>query len=200
MKKKIGIYGGTFDPIHFGHINLALELIEKKKVDEVWFCPVWINPHKTHDQPTSFEHRKNMLQLALKDVPLCSIIYTEEKRNGPSYTLETINDILKTASPDQQFSILLGDDAIPSFSKWHKPEEIIKLTKLCIGSRTNNLTILNELTGHPELCIAIKEGCTPTRIMEISSTDIRHRIAKGLYCGHLLPEKVLDYIYKNHLY
>lgn len=200
MTKKIGIYGGTFDPIHFGHINLALELIEKKKIDEVWFCPVWINPHKMQEKPRTFEHRKNMLQIALQNVPGCSIVYTEENRKGPSYTLDTIRDILKVADPDQQFFIILGDDAIPTFYKWHKPEEIIKLTKLCIGSRVKDIAILDELKGYPELCDAIQKACIPTRILEISSTDIRNRLAKGLYCGHLLPEKVLDYIYKNHLY
>src|SRR5688572_29895158 len=104
--KKIGIYGGTFDPVHFGHINLALELIEKKKVDEVWFCPVWINPHKLNESPTSYAHRKQMLQLALHNVPGCSIIYTEEHRKGPSFTLDTIRDVLKNATPNQEFFIL----------------------------------------------------------------------------------------------
>ena len=67
--KKIGLYGGTFDPIHFGHINLAIELMEKRKLDEVWFIPTQVNPYKTHLKTTSFEHRVKMLDLALGMIP-----------------------------------------------------------------------------------------------------------------------------------
>lgn len=197
--KKIGIYGGTFDPFHLGHLNLAIEIMEKRNLDEVWFCPVWISPHKLHQQPLAVEHRLEMLRLALSDLPYFRLIDIEAKREGPSFTINTLKE-LKEKEPDKQFCLIMGDDAIPSFFRWHQPEIIVKLVPIFIGSRGMSELQLNSLTGDPEIIEAIKQGITPTHIMDISGTEIRRRLAAGLYCGHLLPSKVMDYISKHHLY
>lgn len=199
-KGMTGIYGGTFDPIHFGHLNLAMELYETHQLAEVWFCPVQISPHKLETHPTPAHHRAEMLKLALEGIPNFHLTEIELKRQGPSYTLETLKTLMaqeKNSSHPRQFCLMMGDDALPGFFTWHQPEEIVKLVPILIGRRRLEFP---EFIGDPTLCVALKKGVTPTKIMDICSTDIRKRLKAGQYCGHLLPAKVVDYIYANQLY
>lgn len=202
MGKRIGIYGGSFDPIHFGHLNLAIEMIEKRNLDEVWFCPAFISPHKLDEKPTSGEHRVNMLTLAIENEPRFRILDTEIKRQTPSYTIDTLQEVLATQSnrtdPDQ-FSLILSDEALPGFFYWRQPEEIVRLVPLLIGSRESFFST-EELKGDTAIFEAIEKGMTQTRMMEISSTDVRERIFHRRYCDHLVPAKVLDYIHTHGLY
>lgn len=201
--KKIGVYGGTFDPIHFGHLNLAIQLKEAHELEEVKFCPVRISPHKQHQQPTPIQYRLAMLRIALEGVPGCSITEVEVNRSGPSYTIDTLNDLMaeeQTSPQPRQLSLLLGDDAIPSFCRWHQPEAIAQLVPIYIGRRSLASLSDVEFPADPFLAETLKKGLTKTRMMEISSTEIRDRLHRGLYCGHLLPQKVLDFIYQQHLY
>lgn len=201
--KKVGIYGGTFDPFHLGHLNLALEILEKRNLDEIWFCPAKISPHKLEEHPAaSADHRLKMLHLAIAEIPSFHAVDDEIKREGTSYTVDTLKYFLeqerKKPSPAQLY-LILGDDSIQGFFRWHRPEEIVRLVPLLIGSRLPEFD-LEKLKGNPEICESIRRGWTPTRIMEISATEIRKRLQNGLYCGHLVPKEVLDYIYKNQLY
>lgn len=201
VKKNVGIYGGTFDPLHFGHINLALGIMEAQSLDEVWFCPAKINPHKVeHRNPVSTKHRMAMLKLALQDIPHIKILDIEVKRNGPSYMIDTLRELIeKKEEYPCNFKLILGDDAIPGFFKWREPKEIVRLVPLLVGRRFPDIKPI-ELEGDPEICGAIQKGFTPTHIFDISSTEIRERIHNKLYIGHLVPSKVVDYIYTNHLY
>lgn len=165
----IGVFGGTFDPVHFGHIQLALSVFEKGGFDQILWIPAKINPLKAAS-PVSSKHRLQMLQIALKELPFFKILDLELHREGPSYTVDTLK-LLKNEHPDTQFRLILGEDAIKEFHKWKNPEEIEKIAPPLVGPRT-----------------------------EISATDIRDRLSRGLYCGHLLPAKVLDYIALNGLY
>lgn len=200
-KKRIGIYGGTFDPIHFGHINLAIQIRELRQLDEVWFCPVQINPHKQNQIPTSFEHRFAMLQLAIAPIPYCSITDIESQREGPSYTIDTLNALKNQKGAESiDFSFVMGDDALPSFCRWHRPEEIVKLVHIYIGRRQVIVPNPEKMSDIPLICEAMKKGMTETTLVSISGTDIRKRLKEGLYCGHLIPEKVIDYIFRHRLY
>lgn len=199
---KVGVYGGTFDPIHFGHLNLAIEIMEAHHLDEVWFCPAQISPHKQKMTPTPVHHRLAMLELALCDIPNFKVLDIETKRQGPSFTIDTLRELIAIEnqySNQKEFYLILGDDSLPEFSRWHLPEEIIKLVPLLIGRRSSQCQSL-EFKGNPAICEAIRNGLTPTRLMEISGTEIRQRLQQGKYVGHLLPAKVMDYIYKHHLY
>lgn len=202
--KKIGIYGGSFDPIHFGHINLALEMKEKHGLDEIWMCPAKINPHKKAALPTEVSHRLKMLELALEDLPDFSILDIEINRDGPSYTVDTLHQLMENpANRQNQFFLILGDDAAKGFFSWHKPDEIVRLVPLLIGTRIHeDEKVLNDdlLIENPIIYEAIKKGLTLTKIMEISGTCIRDRLQKGLYIEHLVPAKVVDYIYMNGIY
>ena len=200
---KVGLFGGSFDPIHFGHLNLAMELKEKHHLDEVWFCPAHINPHKLDaNTPALALHRLKMVELAVAGIPGFRVIDNEISREGPSYTIDTLHALIadeaKTGN-GRTFALLLGADAIPGFFRWHCPLEIVRLVPLFIGSRAGTLNI-SQLEGDPEILAAIQKGMTETRLFDVSATAVRYRLSKGLYCGHLVPKEVLDYIYTNHLY
>jgi nicotinate-nucleotide adenylyltransferase len=203
MMKKIGLYGGSFDPIHFGHLNLAIEMVEKQGLDEVWFCPAYVNPHKLKSTPhASPQQRLKMLELALAACPSFRIIDSEIGRSGPSYTLDTLHLLLAENSrlkQEHQFFLILGEDSVPGFFHWFKPEEIVQLAPVLVGSRALSINP-SLLQGHNLICEAFKKGWTKTRVMEISSTEVRERLKNRQYCGHLVPSETLCYIYKNELY
>lgn len=202
MRTKIGLLGGTFDPIHFGHINLAIELKEKRELDEVWFIPTHVNPHKTDKVSTSAAHRKNMLELAIQGCPGFMMNEIEMHRDPPSYTIDTIRALLKDDCNylcQRQYYLLMGEDALCSFAQWHQSEEIIKLVPLLIGSRFLEQPCA-ELSDQPLIRETVKKGWTKTHMMDISGTELRIRLAQGSYCGHLTPASVLAYIKENRLY
>ena len=200
-RPQIGLFGGTFNPIHFGHINLALELKEKKKLDEVWFIPSHLSPFKVHEPLASPYHRLKMIELAIEAIPYFKICSDELNRPPPSYTIDTVKALIH-AHPQCAFSLLCSQDTLIRFPEWKEPLELIRLVPLLIGSRN-----YAELTKHvptlemsDEVSSAIRQGVVVTRQFEISSTAIRDRLKKNLYCNHLLPTKVLDYIYAHQLY
>ncbi len=201
-RKKIGLFGGTFDPIHCGHLNLVFELFEKKKLDQVWFIPAQINPLKTQSPPASIEQRLAMVQLAIQDIPAFHLKDLEKERPPPSYTIDTLRSFIAEEALSQtphQFYLLMGEDSVPGFMQWHMPEEIVKLVPLLIGSRSGIWQYEMNDFSLP-IREALQEGLVETRLMDISGTDIRKRFAEGLYCGHLLPSPVLHYIQKHRIY
>ena len=194
---KIGFFGGTFDPIHFGHINLAIQLLESHRLDQVLFCPAGQSPFKEHRPPiASSEDRLSMVQLAIEDIPAFHLCKIEVFRSGLSYTIDTLRTLKESLSPNTQLYILLSADVLSSFHQWKEPQGIIQLASPLIGSRCNHPIVVPPSSVRA----ALLEGLTETRQFEISSTEIRERLSKKLYCGHLLPHKVLSYINKHSLY
>lgn len=201
-KKKIGLFGGTFDPIHHGHLNLAFELMEKKGLEEVWFIPAFLNPLKQHTSVTNFEHRSAMVSKAIRGIPQFFLKEIEKELPSPSYTLQTLKALrLATAhSFSSHFYLLLGEDVLTNWMHWRSPEEIVDLASLLIGTRSVENFSLDSIGLSPKIRKAVEEGLTKTRVLDISSTEIRKRISASLFCGHLLPSSVIDYIDQNHLY
>jgi nicotinate-nucleotide adenylyltransferase len=177
----IGLFGGTFDPIHFGHLNLAFEMMERHHLDGIWFIPAYRSPFKPGKTPAEAHYRLEMLRLAIEDIPQFQIVDLELKKEAPSYTVDTLRELVHL-NPGVSFRLILGSDTAKEFPQWKEPDEIKALAPPLFGRR---------------LC---SEEGERMKVMEISSTEIRSRLKKGLYCGHLLPAKVLDYIIKNHLY
>lgn len=193
--KRVGFFGGSFDPIHFGHINLALSLLEKGRVDEVVFCPANSSPFKEGSPPSaSKEHRLEMVKLAIAPIKQFTCFDGEVKRPPPSYTIETINFLIGK-HPGVQYFLILGEDSLKDLEKWKEIEKLVQLAPPLVGSR-----ISSSLSLPAFLSDLIKKGRVETPVMEISATAIRERLHKGLFCGHLVPSKVLDYISQNHLY
>lgn len=194
MKKTIGFFGGTFDPIHFGHINLAIQLLEIHHLDEVLFCPAYCSPFKTRAMPSaSPQHRLEMVRLALVGIPHFRISTYEIDRKDPSFTIDTLRKIKGEERGEIQFRLLLSEEAASHLDHWKDYQDLIRLAPPLIGTRSRT-----GLKGHlPDF---LSSGFTQTKIFEISSTDIRARLKMGLYSGHLLPENVLGYIKANGLY
>ncbi|MFQ5728811.1 MAG: nicotinate (nicotinamide) nucleotide adenylyltransferase [Waddliaceae bacterium] len=200
---KVGLFGGTFDPIHFGHLNMAEELMKAKNLEEVWLCPAFMNPHKIDQQSAPIGHRLKMVQLAISDQPRFKLLDVEAKRKGPSYTVDTLRQLVaeEQARPSpRRIHLIISDELALDFFHWHKPQEIIRLASLLIGSRLRSSKKPPPLEGDPCICRAIESGWTPTSVKGISSTEIRRKLSKGLNCEFLVPRKVLDYIYQNNLY
>ena len=194
MTKVVGFFGGSFDPIHLGHLNLAMALMERGKLNEVWFCPACISPHKTEVLTTESKHRLKMVELAVSDISSFKVLDDEIMRSGPSYTFDTLES-LTSQHPDIQFRLLLGEDSLLEFDDWHRVKELVEMAPPLVGSRHGVNAFVSDLVRK-----ILDNSMVRTPIIEISSTEIRERLMKGLYCGHLLPKKILDYIYQNRLY
>lgn len=199
LKNGIGLLGGTFNPIHFGHLNLAIELKEKAELSEVWLIPAPVSPFRVEESMASIENRLNMVELAVSDIPGFRVLDIELHRPVPSYTIDTVRELVKN---HRNCVLLLGEDVALGLPKWKEAEDLAKLLPFLIGAR-REIELKNKLDSlrFPEAIEeAIRQGIIETSLMEISSTQIRKRLENHLYCGHLIPAKVLDYIYENQLY
>lgn len=187
--KRLGFFGGSFDPIHFGHINLAIELSEACHLDGVIFCPAFCSPLRGANPPQApAHHRLAMLRLALEGIPDVEICSYEADRATPSYTIDTLRAIQK---PGVQHHLLLSDESAAHFNQWKDFSELLRLAPPLIGTR---------LGKHPKDDLLEGHKLIPTRVFEISSTEIRGRLAAKRPCPHLVPLKVLDYIETHRLY
>ncbi len=202
-KDRVGLFGGTFDPIHFGHIHLAFAILEAHRLDHVIFCPATVSPFKNRTPPkASKEHRKEMLQLAINPISTFSLLNAELNREGASYTIDTIKDVLNDAHAQKKevdLFLLLGEDALRHFHQWKDVEEIARLAPPLIGSRVIDSPCSFEMLS-PFVEKALQDGMTKIPVMEISSTSIRKRLVNRQYCGHVVPLAVLEYIHINQLY
>lgn len=197
-QQKIGFFGGGFDPIHFGHLNLAIQMQEKHQLDEIVLCPAHCSPLKKNDPPkASAEDRLDMCKLAIEDIAGFSLSKREIER-GSSYTIDSIRQLQEEAKRAQIF-LILSDDALPSLMHWKEIYDLLAIARPLIGRRVREKKeILQEMPK--KLASLVEPGLTSTPLIEISSTEIRERIKKGAYCGHLIPQKILDYIHEHQVY
>lgn len=197
--QRIGIYGGTFNPIHFGHLNLAIEIFEKAQLDEIWFIPAYLSPLKLDEPTLTSVDRLEMVKKAIKGIPFFKVLEIEIFVEGPSFTIDTLR---KLEQKDKDFYLILGEDAAFRFDEWKEYEEILQRASPLIGSRSgvNFKQKISTLSFSSNVKEILLKGCVETDLFDISSTKIRERLKKGLYCGHLVPSKVLDYLYENQVY
>ena len=197
--RKIGLLGGTFDPIHIGHIHLAVFIQEIFSLDEVLFCPASISPFKSH-KPALAHHRLNMLKMAIEPISTFQVLEYEIHQENPTYTIDTVHFFYeKFGRENMQLHLILGEDLISGFANWKEPHLLLELAPPLIGTRK----IIRELSLEKlplEIESALEKGKVSIPLLEISSTMIRERIKDKLYTGHLLPQKVSEYIFKHQLY
>lgn len=200
---KIGLFGGTFDPIHCGHLNLAIEMAEQHSLDQVVFCPALVSPFKEiHPPQASLLHRAEMIRLAIQSIPNFSLWINPKQREGLSYTIDMIKDFLASheeARENSSLFLILGEDALSHFHLWKEVEEIVYLAPPLTGTRSKGINFLK--TPHlPFLEDLIDKGLTKITIMEISSTKVRKRLQEQKPCIQWVPLIVLDYIQAHKLY
>lgn len=183
--KKIGIYGGSFDPIHHGHLILAREALETFTLDEVIFVLAGCSPHKQNRAPSSSAVRWEMLTAAISNEPGFIASRLEIDRSPPSYSVETV-ETMHAAHPEAQLFFLVGEDNLPDLSTWHRFEDLQRLVQFVVLDRSG------EDAEHPYPAILRK--------IDISATRIRKRIASGQSIRYLVPEAVEEIIRRNNLY
>jgi nicotinate-nucleotide adenylyltransferase len=189
-KIRLGVMGGTFDPIHFGHLVAASEAASAFGLDEVIFVPAG-EPWQKQAQ-TSSKHRYAMTRLAIRKNKLFSISDVDVKRTGPTYTVDTLRD-LRAIHPDAEFFFITGADAISNILTWKDVDKIWSLAHFVGVTRP----------GHALKPPAVQPGVVSILeipALAISSTDIRDRVRSGKPIDYLLPQRVLKYIAKHHLY
>lgn len=191
--KLIGILGGTFDPIHMGHLILAEQMKEKLNLDQVIFIPCFRPPHKPRRKLSPAEDRFHMTRLALENNPYFRVADIELKRKGLSYTVDTLGQ-LKNLYPDSEIYFLTGSDVLNEIHTWKDPEQIYKLVKVVIATRPG----FNEFD--PKNHFAKRSIIVQITGVDISSSQIRDKVKKGRSIKYLVPTKVEEYIKKKKLY
>ncbi len=201
----IGILGGSFDPIHNGHLRTALDVQQALDLDELRLIPLRDPPHREH--PTSSpEQRLEMVQAAIADEPTLTVDQRELERSGKSYSLLTLQSLRAELGSNTSICLILGQDAFQGFPNWHKPDEILELAHLVVMQRPgeNRPELYPErITKKPDdlrLNPAGKIYRQQVTQLEISSTKIRDMIQKGWSPRYLLPDVVLEIIEKDGLY
>jgi nicotinate-nucleotide adenylyltransferase len=199
---RIGVFGGTFDPVHLGHLILAEHCREQARLDQVWFIPAARPPHK-QDQPlTPFTHRVEMLNLAIAGQTAFRVDELEKTRPGPSYTADTLNE-LRRQHADIDPQLILGSDCLPDLAHWHDPARIVELAGLLLVPRPGwPLWPLEQLRAAlvlPQHAVLHHQVIHLPQI-GISSRDLRHRVVQGRSIRYLVPRAVECYIECHRLY
>ena len=183
--KTIGIFGGTFDPVHLGHLLLARDAIEQLRLEELLFIPAAISPHKLGKSPAAADGRVEMLRAAIEGEPRFGLDTLELERPAPSFAIDTI-EALRARSSDAQLVYLIGEDNVARLSTWHRFDELSKMVQFAVLDRSGLKTV------HPYP--------TVRRHVDISATDIRNRVARGLSIRYLVPPAVEQIIQARQLY
>ncbi len=211
MTRRIGLLGGTFDPIHFGHLQLAELALKRCGLFQVWFIPAADPPHKTLHDVTVFQHRVNMIKLAIAGRRAFRLSMLEASLPAPSYTIDTLTFLFKNQKKNDVFYFILGEDAFLEIDSWKSYEELLSLTHFIVSGRSGYSTeffqsfaqslgyVSNgknwiDPSGKNEIVFL------PTATANISSTAVRENIRSKLPLKGLMPEKVIAYIKKHKLY
>ncbi len=191
-EKKVGLYFGSFNPVHMGHINLACYLVEKNIVDEVWFVVSPCNPLKQQNEMLDENIRLKMLNMAIEGKPGLKSTDVEFSMPVPSYTYDTLK-VLSSRFPDIKFSLIIGSDNTLLFSRWKNYKQILDNYQVLVYPRRGY-----DFKKIGEMLPQITELSTP--YYDISSTEIREAISQGEDISQWLDPDVYDYILKNKLY
>ena len=191
---RLGLYGGSFNPIHIGHLLIAEFVKEEFFLDEIRFIPTDTPPHKRYDSILSADKRFHMIKLAVRGNPSFRVSDIEIKRGGISYTLDTLRQITGQLNKGDALFWFIGMDNLIDFPNWHQPEEILKLCKLIVFARKG--FEVEDVEPHLREQVLFSEA----PLIEISSSTIRERVKKGLSICYFVPEPVRKYIQKYRLY
>ena len=211
---RIGLLGGTLDPVHFGHLRSAEEIREAMELEEIWFMPAALPPHKEPSTLTPFVHRLAMVELSVASADHFKAIAIENERPGPSYSIDTLKELGKRYKDEAAFFFILGSDAFLDIETWKDCGSLTDYGSLVIMRRDHeDLLGLKEvisrafpdhrIQGEKDLFIAHDKGAIylySVTHLAISGTDIRRRARSGLSVRFLVPEEVRIYMEKNSLY
>ena len=200
---RIGIYGGTFSPIHNGHVAAAKAFMEQMWLDVLYIIPTGITPHKEMHGDATAEDRLEMCRLAFNGMDGIIISDMEMKRTGKSYTVDTLRDFRQRMSPEDRLFFLMGTDMMLSLDSWKEPAEIFRLCYPVYIRREADKSLDDKLiaaVAHYNAVYGkvVRKVAVPPLV--VSSTEIREKIAKGISVDDMLPEAVYTYIRNKGLY
>ena len=213
--QRLGLFGGTFNPIHYGHLRSAEEVCEALNLTRLWFIPAGEPPHKAAQGITPFEVRLEMTRLAVGDHPVMSVSDLEGQRPGRSYSIETLRQIRQEMGPSWELYFILGLDAVLEIATWRDYQDLFTLSHFVVLDRPGyDRHLLGEVLlteVHPQfLPLKAERGFQhpsgfkvvfqETTLLDISGTRIRNLVPQGHSIRYLLPEAVRRYIIKHNLY
>lgn len=187
-RRRIGLYGGTFDPIHNAHLLIADQVGKSLCLDRVLLMPDMIPPHVDHKDAISAKYRVDMLQLAIQDNPFLGLELAEIDRGGVSYTYDTIRE-LKKEHPNVDYYFIIGGDMVDYLPKWHRINDLMRMVNF-VGVRRPGA---NNSSDYPVIWVDVPQ-------VDFSSTDIRQRVIDGRSIKYMVPSAVEKYIKEHQLY
>ena len=199
--ERIGVFGGSFDPVHIGHLIIAQDALEQLELDRVVFVPAAISPHKRHRAPTEGRHRLRMLQLATENNLRFEVSELELARGGVSYTIDTLEHI-QADHPGANLFFIVGLDSLKELHRWHRYEDVLACCTLVpLGRGGEDPAAIAELCKLPDLWKnRVLDRLIRIHEIEVSASEIRMRIAEGLSIQTLVPAEVEMYIAEHNLY
>ncbi len=185
MARRTGLFGGSFDPIHVGHLILARDALEQLGLDRVIFIPAAISPHKLHREPAPAEARLEMVRAAVAGEQEFEVEDCELGRAGPSFTIDTVR-LLRERHPGDEFFYFIGEDNLALLHTWREIDELRRQVQFVVLARDASAVACE----FPRVC----------RQVDVSSTEVRKRVAHGQSIRYLLPQQACEVIHRNGLY
>ena len=190
--KRVGLFGGSFDPVHNAHVALARTALEQLRLDELRWIPVG-QPWQKARRLAAAADREAMVRLAIAGEPRFVLDRVELRRSGPTFTLDTVRELV-AAEPGHQWFLILGQDQYASLHTWHDWRELLDLVTLAIANRPGAALAVNSQIARAE------HQLVPLPMMDVSSTEVRRRVAAGESIAELVPGTVARYIEQHRLY
>ncbi len=200
---RVGIFGGTFDPIHNGHLEVASAALRTHCLGEIIFVPARRQPHKDARPKASAEHRLAMIGLAIGGTPAFSVSDCELKRPGKSFTIDTVRELGQQLGQATEIFFIVGSDSVSDLPAWRDVRELSNLCTLVVAARPGwPLDSLDALPHHlpAERVAAVKRAAIRSTSSAVSATEVRRRVGSGRSIAGLVPDAVANYIARNKLY
>jgi nicotinate-nucleotide adenylyltransferase len=210
MRRCIGIFGGTFDPVHIGHLRLAVELKQQLALDDMFLVPCYLPPHRATPGANAAQ-RVEMLQLALQDCTALQVDTRELRRDQPSYTVDTLTELRAELGTQVSLVLCMGMDSFCALDRWHEWQQLIRLAHIVVVERPGyelpEFGPVAELVRRHRAAVDVIHIAAAgavvivaPRLLPVSATEIRAQINAGQSPQFLLPDAVLNYIYSQQLY
>ena len=203
MAERMGLFGGSFDPIHFGHLILARSVAEQIGLSRVIFLPSALPPHKPTHRLTHARHRREMVLRAIDGESMLAFSEFDLERCGPTYTIDTVEHFSKALGPGTALHWIIGGDTLSDLITWHRAKELVDACTILTVARPGFTGIDRSTLGSvfsDEQIARLQAGIVATPLIDIAATQIRERIRRGQSIRYLVPESVRRYIEEHQLY